>query len=84
MHTAMVLKYFSLTHNLYSICNIVLCPIRNDDNMKILNNSATKFGYSIISTIMKEAFQSVITTYPLIKYAYVLLLTSLSITRIML
>ena len=58
----------------------------DDDNISYktkLNNSA-KFGYSTISTIMKENFQSAITIYPLIKYAYVLLLTSLSITRIML
>ena len=58
----------------------------DDDNISYktkLNNSA-KFGFSTISTIMKENFQSAITIYPLIKYAYVLLLTSLSITRIML
>ena len=76
-------QWYSNTFHLPIIC-IQYVTSYNDDNMKILNNSATKFGYSIISTIMKEAFQSVITTYPLIKYAYVLLLTSLSITRIML
>ena len=76
----MVLKYFNLP------MNCIQYVTSYDDNMsykRILNNSA-KFGYSTISTIMKENFQSAITIYPLIKYAYVLLLTSLSITRIML
>ena len=82
-------QWYSNTFNLPMIC--IQYVSRNtkyddDDNISYktkLNNSA-KFGYSTISTIMKENFQSAITIYPLIKYAYVLLLTSLSITRIML
>lgn len=83
MHTTVVLKYFNLPMN---CIQYVTSYNHDDDNMshkRILNNSA-KFGYNTISTIMKENFQSAITIYPLIKYAYVLLLTSLSITRIML
>ena len=82
MHTTVVLKYFNLPMN----CIQYVTSYDDDDNISYktkLNNSA-KFGYNTISTIMKENFQSAITIYPLIKYAYVLLLTSLSITRIML
>ena len=73
-------QWYSNTFHLPIIC---IQYVTSYSYKRILNNSA-KFGYSTISTIMKENFQSAITIYPLIKYAYVLLLTSLSITRIML
>ena len=70
-------QWYSNTFHLPIIC--IQYAASYDDNIsynKILNSSA-KFGYSIISTIMKEIFQSAITIYPLIKYAYVVLLTTI-------